>query len=191
MIGLGAGMIGIMFAQSGLLHFDSLVYFPETLREQGLDPLHYRELREPGAIEQYYPSIQNDIVEGPYLKLFIPYSPRRHNSLIRERCPDAEPLGHSGFAFGRGEPGEADAAREAVECMVSLFVVELDGVPIGAGAFEFGREPGTGLEGIVAYIAVSDFAPGRHELVVLAPPRRSDRDDDDPSPARHVIPFWR
>lgn len=191
MLGLGTGMIGIMFAQSGLFHFNSLIYFPESLREQGLDPRHYRGLREPGSIEQNSPSIQSDIVDGPYLKLFIPYSPRRHNSLIRERCPDVEPLGHSGFAFGRGEPGDADAVRDAVECVASLFVVELDGVPIDAGVFEFGVEPGSGLEGIVAYIAVSDFAPGRHELVVLAPPRRSDPDVDASPPTRHVIPFWR
>jgi hypothetical protein len=46
------------------------------------------------------------------------------------------------------------------------------------------------LEGHVRLIAVSELAPGRHELVVLAPPRRSDGDDDDPSPVRHVIPFW-
>ncbi len=190
MLGLGTGMIGIMFAQSGLLHFNSLVYFPESLREQGLDPRHYRELREPSAIKQGYPSIQSDVVDGPYLKLFIPYSPRRHNPLIRKRCPDVEPLGHSGFSFGRGTPAEADATRETLECMASLFVVDLDGTTIEAATFEFGIEPGSGLEGLVTHIPVSGLAPGRHELVVLAPSRRSDRDDDQP-PTRHIIPFWR
>ena len=74
--------------------------------------------------------------------------------------------------------------------MASLFVVELDGATLDPAIFEFGIEPGSGLEGLVTFIAVSDFAPGRHELVVLAPPRRSDRDDADPSPVRQVIPFW-
>jgi hypothetical protein len=64
-------------------------------------------------------------------------------------------------------------------------------VALDPAVFEFGIEPGSGLEGIVAYIAVSGLAPGRHELVVLAPPRRSDSDAADPSPVRHVIPFWR
>ena len=190
MIGLAIGMMGVTLAKSDLLHFDSLLYFPESLREQGIDPRHYRDLRAAGSIEPVYPSIQSDIVEDPYLKLVIPYYPRRHNALIRERCPDVEPFRSPGFSFGRGEPVDVVTTRPAVNCIASLFTVELDGVPIDESDFEFTREPGSDLEGIVTYIAMSGLAPGRHELVVIAPPRRSGAgDDNDPDPVRHVIPF--
>lgn len=192
MIGLAMGMMGISFAQSGKLRFDSLLYFPASLREQGIDPRHYRDLRPADTVEPKNPSIQSDVVEDPYLKLVIPYYPRRHNALIRERCPDVEPFRSAGFSFGRGEPADGATTRPVVDCMASLFTVELDGVPIDDFGFEFTREPGSNLEGIVTYIAMSELAPGRHQLVVIAPPRRPlFGDDNEPDPVRHVIPFRR
>jgi hypothetical protein len=192
MIVLSAGMLGIMFAQSGQLHFDSLLYFPQSLRQQGLDPRHYRDARGVGATEPGFPSIQSDLVADPYLKLFIPYWPRRDNPLIREECPEVQPFRPAGFSFGRREPAGEDATRETAKCLASLFVIELDGATLDSSAFEFGIEPGTGLEGVVTHISMAELAPGRHELVVLAPPRRSELDDDGrPVPVRHVIPFWR
>lgn len=74
----------------------------------------------------------------------------------------------------------------------AVFTVELDGVPIDESGFEFTREPGSDLEAIVTYIAMSELAPGRHELEVLAPPRKpGSGNEDDPDPVRHVIPFRR
>jgi hypothetical protein len=192
MIVLSAGMLGIMFAQSGQLHFNSLVYFPQSLREQGLDPRHYRDVREVAAIEPGFPSIQTDVVADPYLELFIPYWPRRDNPLIRETCPDVEPFRYAGFSFGRRDPAGDDATRAAANCIASLFVVELDGTTVDPSVFEFGIDRAAGREGILAHISLSDLAAGRHELVVLAPPRRSDLDHDGrPANVRHVIPFWR
>jgi hypothetical protein len=192
MIVLSAGMLGIMFAQSGLLHFDSLLYFPQSLRQQGLDPRHYRDARDAGATEPGFPSIKSDIAADPYVTLFIPYWPRRDNPLIREECPELKPFRDAGFSFGRQEPAGDDAVREAEMCIASLFVVELDGATVDPSAFEFGIEPGTGLEGIVTHISVTELGSGRHELVVLAPHRRSGLEDEGrPAPARHVIPFWR
>ena len=114
MLTLGFGFLGAMLVRQGVIRFDSLVYFPNTLREAGIDPQNYRSLRKSNFVDRRAPSIQNDVIEGPYIKLSIPYDPRRHNPLVREQCPDLEEFSTSGLVFGRGEPPEESAAREAV-----------------------------------------------------------------------------
>lgn len=50
-----------------------------------------------------------------------------------------------------------------------------------------------GLEGVVSFLSVDGLESGRHELIILAPPkvRLTDKDDKTPEPVRHLIPFWR
>jgi len=192
MFTLGAGVMAVMFVQAGVIRFDSLVYFPTSLRANGIDPRHYRDLREEGSIEPKVPTIQSDVVEGPYLKLVIPYFPRRHNPLIRERCPDVVPFRSSGLVFGRPDPPDEQEYRSAVDCLASLFAIEIDGDSLQDPWFEFTEDPVSGLEAIVTYIPLGDLEVGRHELLIAAPSRAMAKGDaDDAEPVRHLIPFWR
>jgi len=54
------------------------------------------------------PSIQSDVIRDPYVKLFIPYYPRRHNPVVEKRCPGVRPLKEPGLRF---EDRDALAAR--------------------------------------------------------------------------------
>jgi len=192
MFTLGAGVMAVMFVQAGVIRFDSLVYFPTSLRANGIDPRHYRDLREEGSIEPKVPTIQSDVVEGPYLKLVIPYFPRRHNPLIRERCPDVVPFRSSGLVFGRPDPPDEQEYRSAVDCLASLFAIGIDGDSLQDPWFEFTENPVSGLEAIVTYIPLGDLEVGRHELLIAAPSRAMAKGDaDDAEPVRHLIPFWR
>ena len=192
MLTLATGVMVVMFVQAGMLRFDSLVYFPTSLRAHGVDPRHYRDLREEGSIEPKMPTIQSDVVEGPYLKLVIPYFPRRHNPLIRERCPDVVPFRPSGLVFGRPDPPDGPAYRSAVDCLASLFPIEIDGESLQDSRFDFTQDPVSGLEAIVTYIPLGGLEPGRHELLIEVPSRgMAEGDADDAEPVRHLIPFWR
>ena len=192
MLTLAAGVMAVMFVQAGMIRFDSLVYFPTSLREHGVDPRHYRDLREKGSVEPKIPTIQSDVVEGPYLKLVVPYFPRRHNPMIRERCPDVVPFRSSGLVFGRPDPPDEPAYRSAVDCLASLFSIEIDGESLQNPWFEFTQDPVSGLEAIVTYIPLGGLEPGRHELLIAAPSRGMARGDaGDAEPVRHLIPFWR
>ena len=191
MFALMLGFLGSIMVREGVLRFDSLTYFPENLRQSGIDPQHYRSMRSGDAMLRTIPSIQTDIIDEPYLKLSIPYYPRRHNPLIRERCPEVEAFKSSGIAFGRKHPPEAAAAQEVINCLASLFSVEVDGKPTLDLDFEFSRENDSGQEAIVTYIPVADFPPGRHEIAVMVPSREMSEGDEGAEPVRQVIPFWR
>ncbi len=191
MLMLTFGLIGAMFVGEGIIRYDSLDFFPSNLREAGVDPRHYRALRPPNSRPSSYPSIQSDLIDGPYIKLTIPYIPRRHNPLIREHCPDLEAFKPPGLVFGHLDPPETAAAREAIVCLASLFPIEVDGSALADPVFDYTREPGSGREAIVTYIPAAEFETGRHEIVVSMPSRGMTKGDPKDEPTRHVIPFWR
>ncbi len=185
---LSSVYLGSQLVNREVIRIDGGRYFPSSLREHGLDPLHYRDRRAPGTVDPRSPSIQSELVEGPYLVLSIPYHPRHHDAQMAAACPELRSLRTGGFALGRGSEPSDDDARAAVACLSSLFCFELDRAPLEGLWFDFAIEPGSELESLAARIPVAGLAPGRHELVVVAPGRS---DDDPPEPVRHVIPFWR
>ena len=184
---ISGGVLG-----EGIVRFDSLTYFPDSLREQGMDPGHYRSLRGPNAVEPLTPTIQDDMVTEPYLKLFIPYNPRRHNRLLAEACPSLQRLSKDGLDAGRGTKLEDIQVQDAAACLGSLFSISLDGEGVQDMHFDFTIEQDTGLEGVVAFLPIDGLDHGRHELMILAPsrPRQKDKDNKTPQPVRHLIPFW-
>ena len=145
----------------------------------------------PDTVEPLTPTIQNDIVSEPFLKLFIPYNPRRHNRLA-QACPSLQPLSKNGLDAGKGEKLNDTQIQDAAACLGSLFLISLDGETLKDTHFDFTIEQGSGLEGIVSFLPVDGHGSGRHELVILAPPkpRQNDEDGKTPEPVRHLIPFW-
>ncbi len=192
MLGLALVQIAGGFVGEGFVRLDSLTFFPDTLREQGMDPGHYRSLRGSNAVEPLIPTIQGDIVTEPFLKLFIPYNPRRHNRLLTEKCPDLPTLSKNGLDAGKAAKLEDNQVQEAAACLGSLFPISLDGGSVKDMHFDFTIEQTTGLEGVVTFLPIDGLGHGRHELMILAPPkaRLTGKDDETPEPVRHLIPFW-
>jgi hypothetical protein len=182
--------VGGLLVGEGVLRFDKGGYFPESLRENGLDPRHYRDRRPPGSVLPKYPSIQSEVIGGRYVELSLPYYPRRLNGRVVEVCPDLEPLRPVGFAFGWPDVVPTEKVRRAARCLGSLFELRLDGEVLSDVHYDFSIEVGSGLEALLTRIPIGDLAPGRHELVVLAPSGDPPSKDDPPEPVRHLIPFW-
>ncbi|HSU14808.1 hypothetical protein [Longimicrobium sp.] len=172
------------------LHGDGYSFLPDAPGALGVATDFYADRRSDDLMSAGTPFIQSDMVRDPYVRLFIPYQPRRHNELIGQKCGDVrEAVPAAGF-FSAARP-EGDRAGQAVlRCMAALQPVTLDGRPISP-AFRFATEPETGARGIVAYIPVDAMPKGEHLLTVSRLPLI----DPTPAEAREPrppfsIPFW-
>ena len=139
-----------------------------------LDVRRYDSLRGDAATLDPQPSIPDPVVTGPYLKLFIPYVPRRYNPALEKACPEAMPA--------RNTDGAA-----ALACMRKLQPLTLDGAVVDV-PWLISQDPRTGQRGMVVMIAVSKLAEGAHELV-LAPLPRAANAEREPKAVR--IAFWK
>ena len=172
-----ATMTGIALSSIALeqpIRVGSYAAFPRLSHaDRALDPAHYDDQRDP-ARDPPTAYLTSAVATGPYLRLTVPYDPRR----------DAAPM------RGCAVPAGTDAAKAAVrlECLQSLHGAMLDGKSLDLH-YELGSDARTDRPALVAMIDVRALAPGRHELRVARPPKSADGHADDPGFDR--IPFWR
>lgn len=159
--------------------FDSYAATLAPMRgaERTLQPDNYADQRRDDGAPSTMPFIPSDVVDGDWLKLFVPLHPARDNALMREHCPDA-------LQAGRGEPAAA------LDCLMRLRPLALDGEPLQDVRYELGEDARSGLRGLVAMIPVAGLAPGRHELRIEVPTPPGSKPDPERD-APHRIAFWR
>lgn len=170
-------------------------FLPEEPGMHGVDFRHYENQRPAGEVFPRIPSIQSDIIRDPFVKLFIPYVPRRHNAALPARCPGLRPLHEGGFRLGRRDEQMDEAAMMAVlECLAALHQVTLNGDPLHDPQLQFYTHPQTGLRGVILYIPTEGLPRGRNLLAVQQAPRAEERDGAGSDGARpddpYIIPFW-
>lgn len=146
------------------------------------DYRHYADQRLGDDVYATGPFIQSEVVRDPYVRLFVPYRPRRDDEALAQACPSVAPQLRraGGDALTR-----ADAALLA--CMSSVRAVSLDGRSVDPG-FRFYTEPQSRLKGLLGYISTDGLAKGRHMLVVRAGPADSSARAGAAPPA-DSIPF--
>lgn len=201
MAAMYVGLMTIIFisaadrlARKGALSVNSYEYYGASL-EHGVSGAQYENQR-PANAPPRTPMIQSDIVRDPYVKLFVPYSPQRHNVALARECPGLRPLQAQGVQLG-AETAVADSlAVPALRCLARIHAVTLDGAPRPDIDFAFYEHPGTGLRGILAYIPVDSLPRGRHVITVMpAPPAELPTDSAALARAEwrkpYVIPFWK
>jgi hypothetical protein len=177
------------------LSFNSYDFFGSS-REHGMRYQYYETQREAGVTYTRIPSIQSDIIRDPYVKLFIPFSPPRHNAAVTRTCPTLKPLQDRGVSLGADPFLEDSLVVPVLACLARLHAVTLDGTPQTSLQFAFYEHPNTGLKGMIAYIAVDSLARGRHVITVMpVPPAVLPTDSTRLANATWrqpmVIPFWR
>lgn len=168
------------------LSLDSAIYMPG---EPGVNPEYYENQRPQGEVYRRTPSIQSDVVVGPYVRLFIPYYPESHNPALERRCPGVEPLREEGLRLGEGGAASAHAAGEVLRCFAEIHRVALDGKPLVGLDLHFSTHPKSGVRGVVAYIPTVGLSRGSHLLKVEAVPPAEIRKGDRP-PEPYLIRFW-
>lgn len=174
-------VIGEMFARTGMVSFDSYAYIPEEAGAFGVDFRHYEDQRPEGEVFDRLPSIQSDVVREPYVRLFLPYEPYRHNAALA-RCPGAR---------ARGAAGADSAAGSALACLARLHALAINGRPRPEVELRFYTHPGSGMRGMIAYVSTADLPRGRNVITVRRAPRPSLPGEPVPEPPKPwVIPFW-
>ena len=182
-------VIAERFARSDQLSFNSYDYFAASNRF-GVDYRFYESQRDPGDIYARIPSIQSDISTGPYVKLFIPYFPRRYNAMVAKSCPTLRPIQTRGLQVGPDTPVPDSLAIPVLECLARIHGVTLDGAPRADLQYRFYEHPNSGIKGIITYIPADSLARGQHVITVRQVPS-ADASPTAPAPAPWVIPFWR
>jgi hypothetical protein len=197
------GMIVILLAattvdrlvSSDALSANTYDYFASS-RTHEVNYRFYENQREAGKPYSRLPSIQSDLIRDPYVKLFIPYYPRRDNGAIARVCPSLRPLQDRGLQFGADEPAADSLTEPVLRCIAQMHAVKLDGAAIANLDFAFYEQQESGLKGFIAYIPLDSAARGRHVLEVLpTPPVTLPKDTAQLRAAAwkqpYVIPFWR
>ncbi|HWS27110.1 MAG TPA: hypothetical protein VN259_11140 [Xanthomonadales bacterium] len=173
--------------RAGVIALPGESFLPAKPAEREMRAINYAESRSQRDALEGQPYIPGEIVRGPYLRLFVPYLPRRIEPVIERDCPAAAIA-----VTGANEVERQNAAKlrtdAVLDCAAStLHPVTLNGAPITDLRYDIAEDPVSGLRGFVAMIDVRELPRGRHELVV-AKPIRLDR-EEQPEPA--IIPFWR
>ena len=106
----------------------SLIYFADENTPEAIDQRYFRSAAPQGEHTLSLPSILSDVIEGPYLKLFLPYSPDRHNNAIAKSCPELEPLQAGGVALWGAETSTREHVRAAADWPLRFFVHGSPGV---------------------------------------------------------------
>ena len=151
--------------------------FPDA-REFEIDAAHYDDQRDATRADAV-PYIDSMVVDGPYLRLTVPYEPRRDGPAMRtcKQPADANPV---------------QQAQALLTCLQGVRSVLLDGQPMKGLRYEIASDPRTVRPALLAMIDVRALAPGRHELLVGRPlDPGSGRDRKDPTYRHYRIVFWR
>lgn len=158
-------------------------FFSDAAPGAALPALRYAVLRGDVPASTRGPSIDSDVVTGPYLRLFVPYRPPIHNEALPALCPGLTALADLDGATSAGRA----AADAVLRCAARAHRVAIDGRPVDSLRFHFLADPRTNRRGFVAYLPVSALAPGEHALTVWPARLPGAR----PARAPYEIPFWR
>lgn len=191
MVLLGAlyGLMGIVFVQLMVDISDTPFDGYRRLAVAGpqvVEQAHYAEYRAGSELRfSLRPWIDAPVLDGPYLRLFVPYLTRRHEQALGEACPEL--AADSPDDAGQALEAQAHAAA-LIDCLVPLLDVRLDGQPLPAADWALATDPHSDLRGLLAMLPRSAIPEGRHVLDIRRVPSR-DADPDDPEIRDH-IPFW-
>lgn len=192
-IGFTYSLIGLFmvvtFARLGVLGFDSYLYYPPQV-EAGAQQAEYYDNLRPAGTPVRFPTLDSDVVAGPYLRLFVPYDAREDNERIEVLCPELAPLHAQGPFRRRREPADAATLARVSACLDRVYEIELDGEPLEGADFVFYRHP-DGVAGRLAHLPTAALAPGRHDLVVRHAPLPGTTAGEDEDADLYHLPFWK
>jgi hypothetical protein len=180
------------FYRADLLRRGAPAYVPDDPEVGAINGAHYESLRAPRAGD-IAPTIQSDVIDGPYVRLFIPYRDERHDYAIRTLCPGVSPLRVTHFHLVKASTaklGLDSAAARVLACLATVQRVSLDGAVVPGLTFHFYEHPATGAAGMLAYLPTAALTPGMHKISIQPLPRLPSSKSARPL-VPTVIPFWR
>jgi hypothetical protein len=198
LIGFSAAVFGSLAVQDsddGLPGAGQYAFFADG-GPRAVSPRHYDSLRGDRASDRA-PSIQSDVIREPYVRLFVPYMPLRHNAAFARDCPG---LPDGELAGAETAAGQA-AADRILACALRVHRPALDGRPLDVHGLRFFVNPRTNRRGFLMLVPTAGLARGRArpDRVARARERAHAVADalHDPvlalmrRPVASSIPFWR
>jgi hypothetical protein len=204
-------LIGIFILMCGAAVLDSLGRWdgfsrlrgqalpPQTL-SSGVNALHYAGLRSDSQRFDPSPYIPAEVIEGAYLRLFVPYASGRHDHALTLACGpamnaakiQAQPQGGDAAAIAQHDQLQRRVEADVMACFAGLLEPRLDGARLPL-RLERHRDPYSGHDGGLAMIDVRALTPGRHELEIKRLPRSGNglRLQTGPEMPPDRIVFWR
>jgi hypothetical protein len=198
-VGLFYLLIGVTFvdllARLGRLNLDNYAYIARDDGVGVVPAVHYRSQRTGTLRYSAAPSIEAPVATGPWLALFLPFSPRAHAPALRRVDPALAPSpveGSDKIGNAKAIAAEAERRRAVLAAIASLHPLTLNGQPLQGIVWDFHTDPNTEIAGMLAMIPLHALPPGRHELAVPRVDRRDEaaKATEDPPPP-WTIPFWR
>ncbi len=165
------------------------LFFPDVAVERSVDYRHYEDQQTEGKIHRR-PSIQSDVVSDPFVRLFIPYSPR-NNPLLAELCPGVEPVPQRALSLKRSDRDikpPPKIVEAALGCLGKLHRIFVNGDLLET-EFDFHIRPDTRERGIVTYLSAEGLPRGRNFLRIEQAQSEEDRKNEEPK-TEYFIPFW-
>lgn len=175
-------VVAMMFGLSSMkspVQVGSYTLFPQSVDgSRMLRSAYYDDQRDP-LHDPATPFVQSAVIDGPWLRLTVPYQPQHDATAIRTHCAAALKL------------PQGDARGDALlDCLAGMHAVSLDGQPLSSLHYDVGSDPRTDRPALLAMIDIRSLANGRHLLQVERTPtastKRSSGGDD-----AYVIPIWR
>ncbi|HET7232731.1 MAG TPA: hypothetical protein VFJ16_22155 [Longimicrobium sp.] len=177
---MGLVVVKDVLIPRGAIRTDGYAFLPDDGGAATLAHDFYADQRDNSAEAARLPQIQSDIIRDPYVRLFVPYVPRRHNELVARRCP----------AVPAAAVRNAGWDQAVLRCLAALQPVALNGKPVGP-AWHFYTQPETGLRGMIAYLPTAALPKGENVITVaqLPDPEAGPAARRNPDPP-YRIPFW-
>jgi hypothetical protein len=175
----------------GTLRADNHRYIPDDRAAQDAAAAYYADRREAGAVHPLTPAIQSEIIRDPYIRLFVPMVPQRHNPLIAEHCPEVPAFREGLRLVPPRSPAAPPDVSPLLDCLARLQPVSLNGVPLDRLRYRLTTDEASGLRGVVAFISVAGLEPGEHVLRVERLPRPAAAAARTPAERPpYLIRFW-
>jgi len=159
----------LAFGLVPMLQRDTLWRNDSPAPQREIIPLYYEDQWPEEGFSRLAPSIQSDVIEEPYVKLFIPYLPSRHDEVFAQRCPNPQ---------------------DKLACAALLHRVAVDGRAVPDLTFLFYTHPKLGARGFLAYIPTAGLASGPHLLRIEPLPLRKRKWLRRKDPQPYFIRFW-
>ncbi|HWU77355.1 MAG TPA: hypothetical protein VN043_12695 [Rhodanobacter sp.] len=175
-------VMAMMFGLSSMkspAQVGSYSLFPQSVDSSNLlNSAHYDDQRDP-LHDPATPFVQSAVIDGPYLRLTVPYQPQHDAAAIRSHC-----------AAALNQPAGEARGNALLGCLTGLHGTSLDGRPLTSLRYAVGTDPRTARPALQAMIDVRSLPNGRHLLRVeraSTSPQERTSDNND----AYLIAFWR
>ncbi|MEZ4883925.1 MAG: hypothetical protein R3E32_04225 [Chitinophagales bacterium] len=182
-IGVYISLLTLFILLNAKLQYEGIetrLYYAEESNEFALNPMYYDSLR-PKHRYATQPCIPSDVMEGKFVKLFIPYV-KRLDAKLEEVCKNSslnKEESISSFQYGQLQN------KAYLQCFETFYQVYLNNEKYTDIEWQFYQHPNKGEQGIISYILTDSLQVGKNVFRIEERKREGKEEKKV-----FEIPFW-